>query len=290
MTIARELLRRNEIVARATKRENYLRLGLNGVEPIRIVAHDASDAGVRKKTHVGGMVYGPADDLQVAALRFGYQGRRDEVAANAKLARTDFESSLDRPVELAVIEKSSHQGWLGTTNSSDEGRIEGDDDRAGDFTRIAKRANQSVFTAPRTAGFQLKIENHVVPFCKIENFFERGNSFSSERTAEPGAGVETAKLGKSEFVDGALSVGSAVDGVVVNCDEACVARKLKICFDEAEAHGNRFAKGSQGIFGRVTRGAAVRDQKQGEILLALSKSNTTAGEKFWCRANIIFQC
>lgn len=59
---------------------------------------------------------------------------------------------------------------------------------------------------------------------------------------------------------GALAVGGAVDGVIVNCNKASVAGKLQIGFDKTEAHGDRFAERRQGIFRSVTGGSAVRDQ------------------------------
>src|SRR5262249_45590738 len=156
---------------------------------------------------------------------------------------------LDWFLDLAVVEKTGHQSWLGFANGGDDDSVEGNNDDAGNLSRFAKRADKCMFPAPRAARFHLEIENNIVAFCKLENFFERGNAFSGEGTAEPGTCIEAAELRKAEVMDGALAISGAIYGVIVNCDETRVTGELQVGFDKTEAHGNGLAKRRHGVFG-----------------------------------------
>ncbi len=80
----------------------------SGDEAVGVVAHDAGDAGFDQKAHVGGLVHGPTDDLEILLARFGKQSGRDQVAANGELAGADFDGALDWIFELAFEEKAGH--------------------------------------------------------------------------------------------------------------------------------------------------------------------------------------
>src|SRR6202035_2589806 len=96
-----------------------------------------------------------------------------------------------------------------------------------------------MFAAPRACRLQLKIKDDIMLFAKLENIFERGNALAAEFAAEPRASIETAQFIQREVVNFAVTVGGAVDGVVMNSNKPRVARKLKIGLDErsAERHG-----------------------------------------------------
>src|SRR5579864_9260490 len=114
-----------------------------------------------------------------------------------------------------------------------------------------------MLSAPRAAGLQFQVENHVVFFRELENFLERRYTLPGELAAEPRAGIQATQVRQGKVVHGPLAIGGAVDGGVVNGDKTGVAGELQIGFDERSALRDSLAKGCQCIFRRVAGSSAM---------------------------------
>src|SRR6202012_4035344 len=112
--------------------------GGRGDEAVGVVGHDAGDTGFDQKAHVGGLIYGPADDLQVLFSGFGEERRCDQIAADGELTGANFDGELDWVFHLALEEKSRHQGWLDFAERLENRRVERNHDGARDFAGAAQ--------------------------------------------------------------------------------------------------------------------------------------------------------
>src|SRR5580704_18563675 len=120
-----------------------------------------------------------------------------------------------------------------------------------------------MFAAPRTGRFEFEIKDDVVLFGEFEDFFERGDALAGELAAEPRTGIEAAQLGQSEIVDSAFAVRSAIAGVVMDGDEARVARELEVGLDERSSERDGATKCGQSIFRRVARRSSMCNDQHG---------------------------
>jgi hypothetical protein len=102
-----------------------------------------------------------------------------------------------------------------------------------------------------------------VLFGEFENLFECRDALAREFAAEPGACVETAQLGQREVVDPALTIRGAIDSVVMNRDEAGVARELQIGLDESGAERDGSTKCGQSVLRRMSRRPSMCYDKHG---------------------------
>src|SRR5579862_2882137 len=75
---------------------------------IGIVGDETIHAGFYQQAHVGGMVDGPADNLQVALTSLAQEPRRDQIATHGKLTSADFQSPLDGVLDLPFVEQTGH--------------------------------------------------------------------------------------------------------------------------------------------------------------------------------------
>ena len=212
---------------------------------------------------MGLLIDRPTHDLEIIFAGICEKSGSDEVAADCQLAGADFYGALDGIFELAFEEEAGHQCWLDFAERFENRGVEGNYDGAGDFTGTAKSPDQGVFAAPGAGRFQFQIEDDVMFFGELENFFERGDALAGKFAAEPGAGVEAAEFGQGEIVNFAFAVCGAVDGVVMDGDEAGVAGELEIGFDEGGAERDGAAEGGQSVFGRVAGGASMCDYEHG---------------------------
>src|SRR5271154_2309299 len=144
-----------------------------------------------------------------------------------------------------------------------------------------------MLAAPGAAGLELEIKDDIVFFGELEDFVESGYALAGKFAAEPGAGVEFAYFREGHVVDRALSVGSAIDGVVVDGDEAGVAGQLQVGFDEGSAEGKGLLERSESILGRVTGSSAMRDYQHFSILLvAIGEEATQLLPESFCVVTI----
>jgi hypothetical protein len=80
-------------------------------------------------------------------------------------------------------------------------------------------------------------------------------------------------------VNFAFAVCCAVDGVVVDGDEAGVAGELEIGLDEGGAERDGAAEGGQSVFGRVAGGASMSDYEHGYARSSLRCRATKLNER-----------
>jgi len=237
-------------------------------ETVGVVGHDAVDAGGNQQAHVGGRVDGPADNLQVAFMSFLEEIGGDQVATNGKLAGANFLSLVEGIFDLPFVEQAGHQRGFDLAEAGKNGGLEGNYDNSRNFGGITECADKSVFTAPERAGLNFEIKDNIVFARELQNFFERGDTFTDEFAGEPGAGIEAARFGEGELLDGAVAIGGAFQSFVVNGNEVCVAGEVKIRFDESNALGDGATKSSKRIFRRVAGGTTMGDgQHEGGVLL-----------------------
>src|SRR5579862_2736180 len=108
-----------------------------------------------------------------------------------------------------------------------------------------------MFPAPRAGRLQFEIKDDVMLFGELENVFEGGDAFACEFAAEPRTGIEAAKLVQREIVDSSMSVGCAVDGLVMDCDKTRIACELQIGLDEGGTEGHSAAERGKSVLWRV---------------------------------------
>jgi hypothetical protein len=184
------------------------------------------------------------------------------------LARANLLSLVEGIFDLPFVEQPGHQRRFDLADASKNGGFEGNYDYSWDFGGIAECADKSVFTAPERTGLNFEIKDDVVFAGEFENFFESGDAFADEFAGEPGAGVEAARFGKGELLDGAVAIGGAFQSFVVDRNEVSVAGEVKIRFDESNALGDGATKSSKCIFRRVAGGTTMGDgQHEGGVLL-----------------------
>src|ERR1700691_568014 len=106
-------------------------------------------------------------------------------------------------------------------------------------------------------GFELDIQSALAA-GKREHLVEGGNSLTLDRAAfELRAGVQALELLEGQLRDFALAVGRALDGLVMNDDDAAVATELHVELTHLRTRVDSGAKSAQGVLGKSTARPAM---------------------------------
>jgi hypothetical protein len=234
-----------------------------GEQAIGIVRHDTVDPGAGQQAHVSGIVDGPADHLKVAFVGFVQEIRSNEISADGNLARSDVRGFRQDVLDLIVEKKAGHQRGLQPAKPFENAGVERDDHDASDLLGFAESADERMLSSPEAIGLQFEIENDVVFAGKFQDFRECGDALTHEFTAKPGTGIEAANFGKRHGLDGALTGGGAIDGLVVEGDKVRVASEVKIGLNKSDAQRGGAAEGSQGVLRGITGSSTMSNSKHG---------------------------
>ena len=206
---------------------------------------------------MGGGIDGPGNHLEIALAGFEEEIRRHQVAANGKLARTDFQSLLKGIRDGAIEQQADHEGRIDFSQAGEDYGIERDDHDARDFAGFAQSADQGMLSAPKAAGFQLQVEDNIVFLGKFENFFESGDTLADEFAGKPSACIKTPDFREGHVLNRAVAAGGTINCLVMDGHEMGVAGKLQVGFDEGDALRHGSPEGGQRIFRSVTRSTAM---------------------------------
>jgi len=210
---------------------------------------------------MGGRVDGPANHLEIPLARFVEEIRRNQVAANGKLPRTNFQGFLVGILDLAIEQQAEHQGRVDVSQVKENDGIEGNNHYTGDFPRFAQSADQGVFPAPESAGLQLQVEDHIVFLGEYEYFFERRYALSDEFAGKPGPRIEAPDFRERHVLNRAVTPGGTINRLVMDGDQMRVTRQLQIGLDEGDALRYGPPEGGKGIFRSVTRSTTMGNRQ-----------------------------
>ena len=173
---------------------------------------------------MGGRVDGPANHLEIPLARFVEEIRRNQVAANGKLPRADFQGFLAGVFDLAIEQQAEHEGRVNVSQAGENDGVEGNNHHARDFPGFAKSADQGVLAAPEAAGFQLQVEDHIVFLGEYEDFFKGRNALPDEFAGKPGPRIEAPDFRERHMLNRTVTAGGTIHGRVMNGDKMRVAR------------------------------------------------------------------
>jgi len=217
---------------------------------------------------VGGRIDRPTHHLEIPFARFMEQVRGHQVAANGQLPRANFHGFLVGILDLTIEQQADHERRVKISQAGENDGIEGNNHHAGDFPGFAKSADQGVFATPEAVGFQLQIEDHIVFLGEYEYFLEGGYALSNKFAGKPRARIEAPDFRERHMLNGAVTAGGTINGVVVDGDKMRVARQLQVGLDEGEALRNGSPEGGKRIFRSVTGSTAMgnRQHAKGNLL------------------------
>ena len=161
-----------------------------------------------------------------------------------------------RSFEDAELERGLHNAQL-----VDRLVVEGHDCAFGHRTELAEHVQELVFE-PWVERRNLLELDHQPDLAEREL-----DHLLQERDLLAITCVELAQLGRREVFDQPAAVGGAVEGVVVNDDEATVGRKVHVAFDEVAAGGDGGPERPQSVLRILRRVAAVAAYQRPPLIM-----------------------
>jgi hypothetical protein len=188
----------------------------------------------------------------------------DAVGSRQKLPGSSIDGGGENRGGTVAEEKTGHHQGVKLVYALQNTRRERQDHTSRHFATGMQRADDGVLGTARSRSLDLQVQPDFVLAAEGQDLLYRGDAFAGKGSTrfmvgsvKPRPRVELAQFLERARRDRAVSVGGSLERIVVQSDEAGVARELQVGFNEASAHLHSFAKSGQGILWRKTRSSPM---------------------------------